>query len=181
MKRMSFSATIGQMRDGSKTVTRRDPGTWKQIQPGDRLLAIEKATGLKPGEKQVRIGVIQITDIRVERLGLISEPGEAQREGFAHWSMFAAAWTAMHGTFEPDAMVRRIEFAHIHPAEPASDPIAELIARLTDQMNTAKENAATYPPRGESGAFLRGEAAGLASAIEAIRTMKDISTVGVTR
>lgn len=37
MRRMAFSATIDQMHDKSKTVTRRHPDTWKDLQPADGL------------------------------------------------------------------------------------------------------------------------------------------------
>lgn len=52
MRRMSFAATPNQIREKTKTVTRRDINTWKNLQPGDRLLPVAKCMGLKPGEKQ---------------------------------------------------------------------------------------------------------------------------------
>ena len=116
MRRMSFSATVPQMRARTKTVTRRDPSTWTTLQPGDRLLAVEKAMGLKAGERQVPIGVIEIESVDVVEL----EPAywldldiEARREGFASWAEFMATWRRLHPRSHPTVMVRRIAFRHI--------------------------------------------------------------------
>lgn len=114
MRRMSFSATVPQMRAGTKTVTRRTPDTWTTLRPGDRLLAIEKGMGLKPGERQIPIRVIEIASNRVEPLHLIGQPGEAQAEGFHNSDAFREEWCRMHGQWNGDSMVRRIEFRQIY-------------------------------------------------------------------
>ena len=44
MRNMSFSATVQQVRDRTKTVTRRVG--WKTLQPGEVLRAVEKGQGL---------------------------------------------------------------------------------------------------------------------------------------
>lgn len=72
MRLMSFSATTEHMRDGSKTVTRRldAKGFYMRVlKPGTLICAVEKGMGLKKGEKIQRIGVIEIVDVRRERLG----------------------------------------------------------------------------------------------------------------
>ena len=55
---MSFSKTIPQMYAKTKTVTRRTGASWMKLQPNDRLWAVEKAQGLRKGEKVKRIGPI---------------------------------------------------------------------------------------------------------------------------
>jgi hypothetical protein len=110
---MSFSATVDAMRAGTKTVTRRDPSTWTNLKPGDHLVAVEKAMGLPKGAKQVPIGVIEITGVRVELLCLAARGGEAEREGFETFSEFMVAWERLHGRFMPYDQVRRIEFRHV--------------------------------------------------------------------
>jgi len=68
MRLMSFSATIEQMRAGTKTVTRRldAKGYWMRVlEPGSLICAVEKGQGLQKGESIRRIGVIEI--VRVER------------------------------------------------------------------------------------------------------------------
>jgi len=51
---MSFALTEQQMRDQSKTVTRRRG--WGFLKPGDTLYAVNKVMGFKKGEKPERIG-----------------------------------------------------------------------------------------------------------------------------
>ncbi|MCP4224930.1 MAG: ASCH domain-containing protein [Actinomycetia bacterium] len=113
MRRMSFSATVEQMRAGTKTVTRRAVSTWQSLQPGDQVLAIEKGMGLAKGEHQVPIGVIEIESNRVEPLSFCSE-ADAQREGFTSLTEFLVAWRRLHGSAD-DGMVRRISFSHSEP------------------------------------------------------------------
>lgn len=119
MRRMSFSATTQQMRNRTKTVTRRRPETWKNLQPGDRLLAVEKAMGLPKGAKQVPLGVIEIVDVRVEPLHAIrSERHGAKREGFpdSDGGWFVLFWQIEFGGDEGQ-LVRRIEFRHVAPED----------------------------------------------------------------
>lgn len=113
MRRMSFSATTEQMRDQTKTVTRRRVDTWKNLQPGDRLLAVEKAMGLPKGAKQVPLGVIEIVDVRVEPLCNIT-PADVEREGFPGLTVgwFVRFFVGKMKAFPTDP-VRRIEFRHV--------------------------------------------------------------------
>lgn len=111
MKRMSFAATIAPMRNQTKTVTRRNVGSWKTLKPGDRLLAIEKGMGLAKGETQVVIGEIEVVDVRLEPVGCIYGE-DPTSEGFDSWLEFIEAWRRMHGRWEPEDIVRRIEFRH---------------------------------------------------------------------
>jgi hypothetical protein len=87
MRNISFSLTTPQFLDGTKDVTRRMG--WTFLKVGDELCVIEKGQGLKKGEKVKRIGVIRVTDVRVERLDrIIYEEvygaDEVRREGFGH-------------------------------------------------------------------------------------------------
>lgn len=119
MRRMSFSATTQQMRNRTKTVTRRRPETWKNLQPGDRLLAVEKAMGLPKGAKQVPLGVIEIVDVRVEELAeILTEPGGAVAEGFPemHETQFCSFFARKFGGGYSQP-VRRIEFRHVAPED----------------------------------------------------------------
>ncbi|MEM7323490.1 MAG: ASCH domain-containing protein [Actinomycetota bacterium] len=112
---MAFSATVEQMRNGTKTVTRRDVNKWGSLVPGERLLVIEKGMGLRKGERQIVIGEIEIVDVRVEPLCDITDEDVAA-EGFpghdTAW-FFENVWTTIHGHQPPHTPVRRIEFRHI--------------------------------------------------------------------
>ena len=79
MRNMSFSETTMQARDRSKTVTRR--WGWWFLKPGDRVQQVEKAMGLKLGEKVKKIHVIEIVSSSLGRLGNITQR-ECEREGF---------------------------------------------------------------------------------------------------
>jgi len=81
---MSFSMTTEQVRNGTKTVTRRLG--WGNLQPGELLWAVEKAQGLRKGEKIKRIRMIRVVSIEAEPLEDLYEYPDAReevaREGF---------------------------------------------------------------------------------------------------
>lgn len=113
-KRMSFSKTIPQMRDRSKTVTRR-LGWWDlerdvpRVEPGDLIIAVEKAQGLRAGERQVAIGTIRVLEVHREPLNRVTEH-ELELEGFP--GMKPADFFRLFGS-HPDTMVTRIAFEHV--------------------------------------------------------------------
>lgn len=76
---MSFSMTTQQMKDRTKTVTRRFG--WWFSKPGDVVRAIEKGMGLKKGEKIVPLYPIEILDCRGEPLHYIDKE-DCIKEGF---------------------------------------------------------------------------------------------------
>lgn len=81
MRNISFALTTPQFKAQTKTVTRRKG--WLKLQAGDRLMAVEKGMGLKPGEKVVRLGEIEVVCVRREPLNaMYDEPGACAREGF---------------------------------------------------------------------------------------------------
>ena len=90
MRNMSFSKTTEQMYNGTKDVTRRHIDTWQNLKVGDRIRAVEKAMGLKKGEKMKPICEIEIVDVRVERICHVTED-DVRREGFPGMSRHAFA------------------------------------------------------------------------------------------
>lgn len=110
---MAFSATIDQVRDRTKRVTRRHGKAWKRLQPGDLLRAVNKGLGLKKGEQQEQLALIRVLDVRVERLDAITA-ADVEAEGFPDWGpkefikMFCEKFRAT-----PDTKVRRIEFEYV--------------------------------------------------------------------
>lgn len=83
---MSFAMTTEQVMVKTKTVTRRFG--WLFLKPGDIVHPVEKAMGLKKGEKIKRIHdvdgkpiVIQIVSTRLEPLNKITTL-DVTREGF---------------------------------------------------------------------------------------------------
>jgi len=101
MRNISFALTTSQFLDRSKTVTRRVG--WKFLKPGDVLCGIEKGQGLKKGEQVNRLGMIRVTDVRVERLDRMTSESpyghdECRAEGFPNLSPaeFVSMFCATH-------------------------------------------------------------------------------------
>ncbi len=95
---MSVAMTIDQVRDRTKTVTRRHAATWNSLAPGDGLTLVEKGQGLAKGERQVIVAEVLVIDVRVEPLGLV-DAAELVREGFpgADPGMWRVWWAGAHG------------------------------------------------------------------------------------
>lgn len=119
MRQMSFSMTTRQIRDESKTCTRREG--WRDAKPGQRVVAIEKGQGLKKGEHVVRMKVIEFTDVRREPLYLVNGIGETQREGFPDMTPqeFVLMYCRANGILPPTPahLVTRLAFKYVHDAE----------------------------------------------------------------
>lgn len=120
MRNISFSATVDQIRNKTKTVTRRLG--WVNIAPGERLQGVEKAMGLKPGEEIKRLAVIEVVGVRREKLkdmlGCAYGFEETTKEGFPdghpkHWpSHFVEMFCGIYGC-TPETEVTRIEFKYV--------------------------------------------------------------------
>ena len=108
---MSFSMTTDAIRNRTKTVTRRFG--WHFLKEGDVLWAVEKAQGLKKGERVNKLCLIQVVSVREEPLNAITQE-DCVREGFPHFTpqQFVDMLTE-HYHCEPDALVRRIEFRYL--------------------------------------------------------------------
>lgn len=109
MRNISFSMTTPQYKDGSKDITRRVG--WWNLKPGDRLRAVEKAMGLKKGEKIKPLGVIEVISVRRERLDEITQD-DCRREGFPDWTpaQFVAFFCRGKSGLSGATEVNRIEF-----------------------------------------------------------------------
>ena len=114
---MSFSLTTAQVRRREKTVTRRMG--WWSLQPGAVVWAVEKAMGLKKGERVVRVCPVRVVSAGPEPLRrLLDEPdygaAEAKREGFPSLDGpgFFAFFVREMGV-ALDASPNRIEFEYV--------------------------------------------------------------------
>jgi len=114
MRNISFMLTKEQIRNETKTVTRRNG--WDFLKFGESLQPVEKAQGLKKGEKVKKLGPpIQVRDIRKERLDAIT-PADCALEGFP--DMTPADFVAMYckaNKCKPETIVTRIEFFYLPP------------------------------------------------------------------
>lgn len=120
---MSFMLTVESCRQYLKTVTRRNDSTWKRLKPLDILQQVEKAQGLKAGEKIKPIHKIIALDVRRERLGYLIEnleygKREVVKEGFPHLSpsLFVQMY-CKHNKVHQSDYVKRIEFRYLLPMD----------------------------------------------------------------
>lgn len=119
MRNISFMLTQEQIRNRTKTVTRRLG--WRHLKVGDLLRGVEKGMGLKAGEKIVTLCTIRVTNVRQEPLDrLTADPEygfeECRKEGFGdhpslRWpSEFVNFFCRSHKGCLPSSDVTRIEF-----------------------------------------------------------------------
>lgn len=120
-RNISFALTTNQIRNRTKTVTRRLG--WKNLKPGQILNACVKCMGLKPGEKIEKLATIRVVDVRQESLAEMDQESdcplnygtsEAIKEGFpllggcGFVSMFCENMKCSDTT-----VVTRIEFEYV--------------------------------------------------------------------
>ena len=116
MRHMSFMLTIKQVRNRTKTVTRRIG--WWNVKRGEVILACEKCQGLKKGEKVQAIDVIRVRDTTLSILDEITAE-DIEREGFPGMSKdeFVAMFCKTHKRATPRTIVNRIEFEYVYGKE----------------------------------------------------------------
>lgn len=112
-RNMSFFLTTQQIRDRSKTVTRRRG--WKFLKPGDLLNACVKCQGLKKGETVERLALIRVVSVRRESLKSM-HPSDLSKEGFPDSSLYD--FKRMYAKANPDPSgwsqdCTRIEFEYL--------------------------------------------------------------------
>lgn len=110
-RHMSFMLTKEQVRNRTKTVTRRNG--WWNLKPGEVVYMYEKCQGLKKGEKSVIIGQMQVINTRPERLDAIT-PEECAKEGFPEMTPieFVSMFCKTHKGVKPETFINRIEFEY---------------------------------------------------------------------
>jgi hypothetical protein len=112
-RNMSFMLTTEQVRNKTKTVTRRLG--WWNLKEGDIVNACVKCMGLKKGEKVEKICQIRIKNVRKERINQITD-SDLIKEGFPDWNryqfikMFLDSHKCKTGVVTP---VNRIEFEYL--------------------------------------------------------------------
>lgn len=123
MRNMSFMLTTEQVRNRTKTVTRRLG--WEFLSHGNLIRAVEKCQGLKKGEKMKHLAFLKVERVRRERLDAIhnydARDGELAKEGFPQMSPieFESMFMATHRPCRPDWLVTRIEFSYVEPKDVA--------------------------------------------------------------
>lgn len=112
-RNMSFALTTQQIRDRTKTVTRRFG--WWNLKPGQIINAVEKSMGIKKGEKINVLCQIRIVSTRQEPLSDMADE-DCAREGFPHFKdkwEFIAMLIEHYNLDHANVPVNRIEFEYI--------------------------------------------------------------------
>ncbi|MAI35041.1 MAG: hypothetical protein CMM07_25665 [Rhodopirellula sp.] len=114
-RNMSFAMTTDQVYDRSKDVTRRFG--WWFLKAGDQVWAVEKAMGLRAGEKVKRISLIRIVSVKAEPLNAITQE-DCAREGFPSFTPhdFVSMLCGHYGCPE-DKLCNRIEFEYLNAGD----------------------------------------------------------------
>lgn len=121
---MSVALTTPQVRERSKTVTRR--AGWRFLKPGDHLTLCPKVMGFRRGEHPERIVDVEILSVRRERLDAITEHDVAA-EGFEMTpAEFVSFFCGTHKGCRPDSEITRIEWRYLDgPATPGAQSAHE--------------------------------------------------------
>lgn len=118
MRNISFALTTEQVRNRTKTVTRRLG--WVNLKPGTLLQPVVKAQGIPKGGTVEKIGgPIRVVSVDRVVLGDIS-PQDVYREGFPQMTPreFVAMFKKHMGGLK-DQTVTRIQFEYVDPVVPA--------------------------------------------------------------
>lgn len=130
---ISFSLTEPQVRDRSKTQTRRLG--WLNARVGERLTGCRQVMGRrrKDGtvEPLVRITDVEVVSVRRERLDAIT-PDDVAAEGFSGWTPAEFVdFFCRSMKCTPDTEVTVIEFAYLDGDEPVDGCMSEIATDTT--------------------------------------------------
>jgi hypothetical protein len=108
---MAVSLTEPQVRDRTKTVTRRVG--WRMLRAGDQLTLCRKVMG-RHGEPLERIATVEVTSVRREPLAAITA-ADVTAEGFPQMTPaeFVSFFCSTHRGSGPDTEVARIEWRYL--------------------------------------------------------------------
>ena len=109
---MAVSLTEPQVRDRTKTITRRVG--WRMLRAGDQLTLCRKVMGRRRGEPVERIVSVEVVSVRREPLDAITADDVAA-EGFPQMTpaQFVSFFCATHRGCSPDTEVARIEWRYL--------------------------------------------------------------------
>jgi len=124
MRIISAAQTKQQIIAETKTVTRRLG--WLNLKVGELLQVVEKAQGLKKGEKMKRLKVIRVTEVHREPLNAITQ-AEVVAEGFPDMTPdeFIAFFCKGHKKCTPTTEVTVIHFEYVRLCDFCDTGIAE--------------------------------------------------------
>ena len=109
---MAVSLTETQVRDRTKTVTRR--AGWRTLRAGDQLTLCRKVMGRRRGEPLERIAAVEVTSVRREPLAAITA-ADVTAEGFPQMTpaQFVSFFCRTHRGCGPATEITRIEWRYL--------------------------------------------------------------------
>lgn len=116
MRNISFALTTKQIRNQSKTVTRRLGWHWLKL--GELLQPVVKGQGIPKGGHVQKIGKpIRVVDVTREPLATGVSQSDVMREGFPRMSpQEFVEMFCQHNGCRPTSIVTRIVFSYTAPA-----------------------------------------------------------------
>lgn len=117
---MAVSLTEAQVRERTKTVTRRVG--WRMLRVGDRLVLCRKVMGRLHGEPLVRIATVEVVSVRREPLNAITM-SDVVAEGFPQMTsaQFVSFFCGTHRCCTPSTEVTVIGWRYLDlPADTAA-------------------------------------------------------------
>lgn len=144
-RNISFALTTEQVRNRTKTVTRRLG--WKDLKPGTLLQPVVKAQGIPKGGKVEKIGgLIRVTGVSQEPLDGLNHPlhetafWEVRREGFPEMTpaQFVAFFARTHNC-DRSVFVTRIAFEYLPDYDAALGVVSGLVDATVDGPPKKKE------------------------------------------
>ena len=112
MRNISFMLTQPQIKNRSKTVTRRNG--WRFLRVDELLQGVDRCQGLKKGEHPVKLEVIRVKEVSFEPLEAIT-PEDVIREGFPEMTcgQFIDMFIKSHKGVKPETEITRIVFGYV--------------------------------------------------------------------
>jgi hypothetical protein len=146
---MAVSLTQAQIRDRTKTVTRRTG--WRTLRPGEQLTLCRRVMGRRPGELLDRITTVEVVSVRREPLNAVT-PADVTAEGFPQMTPaeFVSFFCATHRGCTPETEVTRVAWRYLNLQTPACK---------SRQKQERKESPMTVSQRpAEAAAYFRARA-----------------------
>ena len=79
-------------------------------------MKVNHSYAVQPGRSKKAIGRVVVESVSLERLGHLTFD-QVRAEGFDRPSEFVRTWVDLHGGYDPDEVVWRVQFRAIYPAD----------------------------------------------------------------
>lgn len=117
---------------GRKTVTRRPVSSNPRSPWADPCkLRVDGVYAACPGRGEAQVCKIRVRSVQTGPLGVLS-PSEARKEGLESFAEFMAVWIDLHGFYDRDLRVHRVEFEVVESRLSKSAELASSVQELPE-------------------------------------------------